>query len=95
MVQVKAYSIDYENHCKQPVQKNVKRATSHFKVLSHYLPGEAKKFEVTTDYSACEMKANLGTTEYAERHVFPPLDYILKQLLSVYKIKIFLNTVHY
>jgi len=96
MVQIKAYSVDYENHCKHSVQKNVKRAIFHFKVLSHYLPGEAKKFQLTTGYSACEMKVNMGTVEYAERHAFPPLDYILKQLLSIYKIKIFLKTIlHY
>jgi len=35
------------------------------------------------------MKVNLGTIKYRERHVFPPLDYILKQLLVVNKIKIF------
>jgi hypothetical protein len=48
MVQVKAYSFDYENHCKHPVQQSVKRVIFHFKVLSHYLPGEAKKVQVTT-----------------------------------------------
>lgn len=64
MVQVKAYSVNYENHCKHPVQKNVKRAIFHFKVLSSYLTGEAKKVQVTTGYSSCEMKVNLGTIEY-------------------------------
>jgi hypothetical protein len=42
-MQVKAYSIDYENRFKNSVQKNVKRVIFHFKVLSHYLLGEAKK----------------------------------------------------
>jgi hypothetical protein len=89
MVQVKAYSVDYENYFKNPVQKNVKRVIFHFKVLSHYLTGEAKKVKVTTGRSASKMKVNLGTIKYTEKHVFPPLDYILKQLLVVHKIKVF------
>jgi hypothetical protein len=60
------------------------------------LPAEAKKVQVTTGLSACEMKVNLGTTGYTERHVFPPLDYILKKLLAFHKINIFFKKVlHY
>jgi len=35
------------------------------------------------------MKVNQGTVEYTEKHVFPPLDCILKQLLAVHRIKVF------